>query len=197
MAVNAIKNPDIIEPCMGKHHGALKISMELTENRFLRRNTNMKPLKLGLTMIAFAMLASTVLAGDGEVSENLQAGDWTIGVHLKAIPDEYQEMAKATHHISVTVMKSDKSHIENGKVTYQFTRRNKAVASGEAKFMGGMNQEGSDHKKKMEGSDHKKKMESGHYGADFTLPGTGEYSLQITVEADGETRKATSKITAP
>lgn len=157
----------------------------------------MKRLKPGLTMVAFAILASTALAGGGEVMKHLQAGDWTVMVHLKAIPDEYQEMVKATHHISVTVMKPDHSHIEDGKVTYEFTRGNKVVASGEAKFMGGTNHEGSDHKKKMEGSDHKKKMEGGHYGADMTLPGPGEYTLKIKITSKDVVRETSTKIAAP
>ncbi len=175
---------------------------------------NAKKYLLG-ALIALLMTTPSLAGDTKDVMKTLDAEGWKLMVHLRAIPEQYREMLNATHHIAITVTDDKGKHVSNAKVTFEFLRKGKVVAKGEAKYMGGGGH-GSGSKVKTEGtcggcgsgcgghsvspmagSGSKGKHAQGHNGADFTLPGSGEYTLKITVTIGKVVKKASTKITAP
>ena len=142
-------------------------------------------MKIGTNMLTIAIIAALSVAAwaaGGEVMKNLKAEGWTFTVHVRSIPEEYREMAKATHHLSVTLTNPEGEVVSDAAVSYEFIRKEKVVASGSLAFMGGA-----------PGHGH----HGGHYGADITLPETGEHKLVITLKKDKTTVKVSGEIEIP
>jgi len=144
----------------------------------------MKMFKYTYALLILVFLFAPARAMEsGEVMKHLDADGWKVMVHLRAIPEEHREMAKATHHISITATDKKGNQVTDAVVTFEFVRADKVVAEGEAKYMGDM------------GGEHA--MHNGHYGADLTLPAPGEYTLNIKLVKGKTTRKASTTIEAP
>ena len=99
----------------------------------------MKTIKHTLAIFVLAVIAIPAWAGaPTDVMKRLDADGWKVMTHLKAIPEKYRKMAKATHHISITATDEKKAHVKDAKVTFEFVRKGKVVAKGEARYMGAM-----------------------------------------------------------
>ena len=145
---------------------------------------SIRTIGIGSAFIALAFFIQPGWSADTETMKTMKAGKWKIMAHLQSIPKEHREMAKATHHVSFIVTDEKGNQITDGKVSFEFVLKGKVVASGEAKYMGGMAMSGH-------------AMQGGHYGADLTLPGGGLYILNVTVTAKGATQKASTQLNAP
>lgn len=138
----------------------------------------------GALVLALLLFIQPIMSAETGVMKTVKAGKWGVMIHLNAIPKEHREMAKATHHVAFFVTDEKGNEIPDGKVTFQFLQKTKVAASGEAKYMGGMQMEGH-------------ATHGGHYGSDLTLTDGGAYTLKITVVVKGVTQKAGVDIIAP
>lgn len=126
-----------------------------------------------LTIIMVVVTAMVGYSTGKEVMEHFKSNGWTFMVHLKPVPKQHQKMVNATHHLAVTVKTPQGQAVSDMTVKFIFRAKGKIIAQGELKYMSGTPSHSEGHG----GHAHE-----GHYGADITLPGAGDYNLTLVAK---------------
>lgn len=142
----------------------------------------MKRKVLSTTILTLLIAVCLGYSAPKETMASFHANNgWTFMVHLKPIPKQHQKMVNATHHLALTITNSQGNVVSNLSVKFIFKSKGKIVAQGELKYMDGA---------MSHGSEHGSHAHQGHYGADVTLTGAGDYNLTLIAK---DTRNLTMR----